>query len=272
VVALKPDAPDGWRRRGEVRAKQRDWQKAIDDFSEAVKLYQALKTPTAGDSFGLRNALLGRADAHAELGQWAAAADDIPQAFELLRGGVVVSYQYKLALLRMQLGDPDGYRKARDRLLRISDANLLASPDQAYPTAWAAVLCPDALPDPDRPVRLARQLVSRSPESDAHARLLGAALLRAGQAEEAVKELTRAATLQERAPATWLLLALAHHRLGHADQARQGLARALAEIDRLAQPGSGDHAPWDERLLVQFLRREAEERINAPAGKPPPGR
>jgi hypothetical protein len=72
--------------------------------------------------------------------------------------------------------------------------------------------------------------------------------------------------LQKEAPVTWLLLALAHHRLGHADEARRWLAKAKLWLDLAEQnpdvPGEGGLAawnmlPWQERVLLQLLRREA---------------
>jgi tetratricopeptide (TPR) repeat protein len=273
LIALQPDQPNNWYYRGVARLRLREWPGVIDDLSEALKRYQGLKTPTAADSFRQQDALLGRAEAHAELGRWSAADADLRQALAVQTPGPIsAAYRYKQGLVRLQLGDRDGYRQVCAALGKASDESLLANPVEAYHAAWAWVLLPDAVADYDRPIRLARQLVTRAPKSYAEARLLGAAQLRAGKAEEAVQELTRATTLQENAPAAWLLLALAHHRLGHADEARRWLAKAVPDTDRPPQRAPGGQIPWNERLVLQFLRQEAVGQINPPAATAPPGR
>jgi hypothetical protein len=90
--------------------------------------------------------------------------------------------------------------------------------------------------------------------------------LRAGKFEVAIRELTRAAVLQQEAMGTWLLLALAHHRLGHADEGRHWLEKALLKIEILSRQiprDSGGLSEWDrlplqERVTIQILLREAE--------------
>ena len=62
----------------------------------------------------------------------------------------------------------------------------------------------------------------------------------------------------------WLVLAMVHQRLGHDDQARQWLNKAVQWIDQAAprQPsGTRPILPvpsWTDRLEVLLLRREAE--------------
>src|SRR5262249_26383805 len=149
----------------------------IDDLSEAVKRYEKRHAPTANDSFLHRDALFGRAEAHAELGRWSAAEADFQQiAAVRTPEPISAAYRYRQGLVRLQFGDRDGYRLACAALGKASDEFLLARPAEAFNAAWAWVLLPDAVADHDRPVRLARQLATRSPKSYAHARLLGAAL------------------------------------------------------------------------------------------------
>src|SRR5262249_39648120 len=98
--------------------------------------------------------------------------------------------------------------------------------------------------------------------NDFCARTLGAAYLRTGKIELAIKELTRANALNER-PATWLLLSLAHRRLGKVDEARQWLDKADQWIDRARKAApdatvSWDRLPWTDRVLLGLLRREAQ--------------
>jgi hypothetical protein len=63
----------------------------------------------------------------------------------------------------------------------------------------------------------------------------------------------------------WLLLAIAHHHLGHAQEAKRCLGNAVQWIEQAdrrqlndpagTQPGWGD---WHERIWVPLLRREVE--------------
>jgi hypothetical protein len=55
-------------------------------------------------------------------------------------------------------------------------------------------------------------------------------------------------------------LAMAHHRLGHAEQARHWLDKASRQGER-PKPAktSGAPFPWNRRLTLQLLRREAEQ-------------
>jgi hypothetical protein len=84
---------------------------------------------------------------------------------------------------------------------------------------------------------------------------LGIALYRAGRFEEAIQRLEEA--IQARGggqghPEDWPFLAMAHHRLGHRDQARRWLER-LRDDRAIADPAR----PWDE-LELRLLRSEAE--------------
>jgi hypothetical protein len=69
---------------------------------------------------------------------------------------------------------------------------------------------------------------------------------------------------------------MAHHRLGHAEEARKWLDKAVAAIDRATQdPPDGSslesRIDWKTRLSFRVLRREAESLIGGPAsGGPKP--
>jgi hypothetical protein len=65
-------------------------------------------------------------------------------------------------------------------------------------------------------------------------------------------------------PYVCLFLAMAHHRLGHAADAKQWLDKALRECAESVPNWS-----WDNKLRVNLLRREAETLIT---GKPAEGK
>jgi tetratricopeptide (TPR) repeat protein len=119
-------------------------------------------------------------------------------------------------------------------------------------------------------VELAHRAVDANPRDYPRARALGAALYRAGQHEAAVRQLNDAAALRPiPSPSVWLFLALAHHRLGHKDEARRLLEQATKWIEETRQrkpDGSGqlltwERLPWTERAALDALRREAEKEL-----------
>ena len=197
-----------------------------------------------------------RGSAYAQMNEWPKAAED----FEVGRQLANPEAWYLYAMLRLQLGQNENYQKACTELLerylktaKIDSTNLLA---------WTCVLAPEAVPNMAEVVALAEKLAANDPKSVFCARTLGAAYLRTGKIEEAIKELTRADGLQQ-LPTTWLLLSLAHRRLGKIDEARQWLDKAVQWIDRAGKAApdaadSWDRLPWSDRVLLGLLRREAE--------------
>jgi tetratricopeptide (TPR) repeat protein len=103
---------------------------------------------------------------------------------------------------------------------------------------------------------------------------LGAALYRAGKFNAAVQRLNKAIKEEGKGGTAWdwLFLAMAHHRLGHAAEAKQWLAKAVQWIEKASNPkpdkAAGTPLPWDQRLELKVLRREAEELILGKAAVP----
>jgi tetratricopeptide (TPR) repeat protein len=93
-------------------------------------------------------------------------------------------------------------------------------------------------------------------------RILGAAFYRAGRFADAIRSLEE--SHQNRGddgdPRGFAFLAMAHHRLGHRDEAKRWL-------DKLAtyRPKAGSDFSWDD-VEIRILRREAEAVI---LGSPP---
>jgi Flp pilus assembly protein TadD len=109
---------------------------------------------------------------------------------------------------------------------------------------------------------MARAVAKANPKLPVAHHTLGAVLHRAAKHEEAVTELSEAVKLHPEGglPVTYLFLAMAHHRLGQADEAKQYLDRAVKASEK-NQP-----VVWMNRLEWQLLRREAEQLIQH---KPP---
>jgi len=115
------------------------------------------------------------------------------------------------------------------------------------------------------PVTLAEMAVARDPQNSWFANSLGATLFRAGRFDEAVQRLSAVSTEWEKAAAktttysptySWFFLAMAHHRLGHAEEGRQWLDKAVQQMNEETR---NESIAWNRRATLQLFRREAEE-------------
>jgi WD40 repeat protein/tetratricopeptide (TPR) repeat protein/predicted Ser/Thr protein kinase len=262
-----PGMRDAWVlffRRGETRFRLGQMDKVIEDLSQALKM-----NPDHGPS------RYGRGLAHAALGDLERAATDFADA--LRRPGVPATAWCDLAKARLYLNDVTRYREACARGLQdfgnTEDAVLAAS------LAWTCSLVPGGSSDPEQAVRLAQVAITRNAESYVSQRTLGATLYRAGRFPEAIDHLTRAIPLRKRpSPSTWFFLAMAHHRANHPEEARKWLdkAREWIEQSRRRKPGAGgddkplswEKLPWNERVVLTVLQREAETLIQGNPAKP----
>jgi eukaryotic-like serine/threonine-protein kinase len=139
-------------------------------------------------------------------------------------------------------------RRARD-LLRDA-ARPGGDPTAPHHLIWFLVSCPVAeFRDPAEAIRMVQNLLERAPDSWVAWATLGAAHYRAGNHRDAIEALERAAALNQGEILYYgFFLAMAHHRLGHKDQARTGFDRTVLWLKE---------APRDEDALR--LRAEAAE-------------
>jgi WD40 repeat protein/serine/threonine protein kinase/tetratricopeptide (TPR) repeat protein len=198
--------------------------------------------------------------------QWERSAEDFGKNIGTYPNSLGLRRQHILALVIP--GNKAGVRRACENLLKRFGGT--TDPAQANDVAWCCVLAPDAVADPKAPVRLAEAaLVGQAETGSARGdvlKTLGATLYRAGRFEEAIHRLDE--SIQTRGdggdPRAFAFLALAHHRLGHRDQAERWLAKLLA-----SQPNEGfDFSRYD--VEIRILRREAESLImgGRPAASP----
>jgi hypothetical protein len=142
---------------------------------------------------------------------------------------------------------------------------MTTNPRIADNVAWSSVMAVSEEPDLSETVRLAELAVNGVPEDRKWWFLstVSAALYRAGRFAEAVRRLEDG--IQKRkgrsSEADWVFLAMAHHRLGHHDEARRWLDRGGERSERVRFPvrGSGfaSHEFW-VKLEIRLLRAEAE--------------
>ncbi len=130
--------------------------------------------------------------------------------------------------------------------------------------------------EPDPAVAQARRAVELSPWDPVCVSTLGVALYRAGQYAESITILERGleASHVETDACDLFFLAMAHHRLGHADLARARFERAALWIQDRPDPykrGPGERAAFGERRAGQLtaFRAEAEAVLAGPRAELP---
>jgi tetratricopeptide (TPR) repeat protein len=181
-------------------------------------------------------------------------------------------------LLYLRDGNRDGYRSMCADMLQCFGKT--DDPNNAELSAWTCIWTSNAVADAAQPVNLAEKATAKEPKKFSYCSTLGAVLYRAGRFEDAIKRLTEASALkpdpEDIRAYNWFFLAMAHHRLGHADKARQWLEKALQDTEKTLKPSSAPAAEaqenaiyptgpmpptWNRKLQLQLLRREAEEQI-----------
>jgi len=143
--------------------------------------------------------------------------------------------------------------------------------------AYTRLLVADGLTEADtaRLEQLAKTALDSKPDSEAYLETYGAALYRAGQVLDRVGKKPADAKFREaveqldgKGGSVWqqCFLAMAHHRLGHVEEARAWLTKAVRQIEAAKNSG------WEERVQWHFLRQEAETTLGwrVPEASVPP--
>jgi tetratricopeptide (TPR) repeat protein len=183
-----------------------------------------------------------------------------------------------VAPLMLQLGDVDGYRQACREML--AQGNQTGDCEIAEEIAKTCLLIPDAVSDLRPALQLAERAVSGTEQHHGYRWFLlakGMADYRARKFANALDPLNKTLSLEgEPWYHSWpylkgmalLFLAMAHHRLGQADQAQKAFHQALEEMEqkypeigRTKELGPG----WDELLRFHVARQEAEQLLKGQA-------
>jgi eukaryotic-like serine/threonine-protein kinase len=208
-----------------------------------------------------------RADVFAERGEWDKAAANYALAFAG-QGSANPNHWFEYALIQLQLGDAEGYRKTCGHMLeRFGQTTVV---DDLVVLAHTCVVGPGALGDGDRVRQLAEQRLAQTPPPSAHhvwsVHVLGLACYRDGSDADAVACLEKGLSEEpgwDHAVLNWLVLAMAEQHLGHAARGKEYLDKADDWIARKAQTAfqAGGGVPldwrWRDWLMVQLFRREA---------------
>jgi tetratricopeptide (TPR) repeat protein len=203
-----------------------------------------------------------RANAHAEMSMWDQASHDFAWAVAL--GPGTVNVWYGRALARLAADDLTGYRKVCERLQRRFGQNV--NYQTAQTMAWICMLGPDALADYRGLVQVLERAVAMHPNTCTYYHPLGWILYRAGRPEMAIQRLRDAIKFHPKNDGLvddWLILAMAHQRLGHADEARKWFNKASRRIElEIGQQPATDSGQqpltWVQRAEIRILHREAQ--------------
>lgn len=195
---------------------------------------------------------LRRSNARAELGRWKEALDDHVAVVDQTAKRPAAQSQLALLYLRNQQR-ADYERIGKGMLVKAGhDRDALAH------AIWTCNLDGEAKLERTYLVQVAERLAAEKKDAESRA-LLGAALYRAGRYEEAVGQLAplMESLADEEARESAGFLALAHHHLAKAEDARHWLRLAQEKRDLPA-----DHAAtWPRRLALRWLTCEAEAAI-----------
>jgi serine/threonine protein kinase/tetratricopeptide (TPR) repeat protein len=164
-------------------------------------------------------------------------------------------------------GDQAAYRAWCERLRKQFEQR--PSNYTAFLLARAAVLAPNTCDDPSCLVRWAERGAKDQPKAPHVLYVQGLAYLRAGRLNESVQYFHASLTDSRHwlDISNWLGLALAHHHLGHAAEARSWLEKVRKWIDGQQRERANNAVHFTPPLLVTdwvevlVLRREAETLI-----------
>ena len=266
AIELNPNIPIYWSNRGDIFTRLGQWDNAISDLSKSIGLNP-----------GFATAWILRGSAHASVGQWEKASEDLAKAGSL--PNALPAAWSNLALVRLQLEDPKGYRQACARLVeKWMDRQ---NPQLAVLIAWTGSVAPESGVDLGRLVQVLEKNEKNALKPDyPYLRALGSALYRSGKSAEAIKKLQEAVNIRKQpTPSVWIFLAMAHHQLGQKDDAQKWLEKTAVWLEEMQSKNSEAEAkagvswknlPWTERLALEKTFREAKNLLKNPGKKDNP--
>ncbi|MCA9011533.1 MAG: tetratricopeptide repeat protein, partial [Planctomycetaceae bacterium] len=226
--------------------------------------------------------LRDRVNLYAVRGDWKVALTDALHVFNLKQDA---HYQYEVAMVYLKLGQTAEYQQLCQEMFEQTRDDVLGA--RATDAAWIAALMPDSLPDLQSAAPVLREAVVRNPDDEdlpIYLLSLGALLYRTGHVEEAIEPLSRvsfnleefelnADAFDDVLPGTaWYMAAMAHHNLGHYQEARKWCDKAEAYTERtFAQPAAvqsrmfnqPEPTYWYQRVALEQLQHEARTVLNA---------
>jgi serine/threonine protein kinase/Flp pilus assembly protein TadD len=239
-----------------------NWAAAHERFAKAVEIQPELRT-----------IYVHRAKLYTTLALWERAAGDYDRCF-LLAPRAAAPMWFEHALLKRAVGDEEGYRRACHGF--VDQFGGSAAGNHRYYLIRACVLSPQPPADPADLVRRAEEVISGwyVPWT---VHTAGMAHLRARNFEKAAARLREALELdtrEEERVLHYAPLAMALHRQGRSDEARQTLAKAEQSVEqgiKAAFEGPLGTIPvrWWDHLEGYLFYREAKALITGESAEDP---
>jgi choice-of-anchor C domain-containing protein len=243
----------------------------------AVEIYRTIAQadPSNGALLSQYNAASkDLADTWIQAGLWQAAVKeyrDYLKSLPNLDPGEIRAREWVgLACLQLCAQDEAGFRKTCTTMTeRFGSAK---DPKAGAIAAWASSLTPHPQGDMDKLIERVKGCSAAEPGTSWLNFILGLALLRADKCELAIAQATTATrdTRWETRFLNYPVLAMAHHRLGHSEEALKYLNMSQAEWNRRSPlPRQVDSLvvwavptnPWYDWLSFELLYREAAHQI-----------
>jgi len=251
AILCDPVSPLPWVERGLWFAEWEDYQKADADFAQAGQKH--LDDPALWEEIGRL---------HFDREQWDKAMHDYTQVVRLQPAADPrLLFRHGYVLLRGN--DRAGYRQAcRNMLQRYRQGN------DAHELNWTVRTCildAGAVADPGQLVAAAHKALARRPGHSGILFALAAAHYRARQFDKAIQRSQEALKGTTRLDGddrvlSWLVLAMAHQRLGQTETARKWLKQAVQWLEEHGKEERQSDA-WHNRLIAECLHREAQTLI-----------
>ncbi len=227
-------------------------------FEQAAQEYSSARRLCPSDSRILLETHRNQGCGYVASGQWSRAAEEFTAAAELQPDDV---YHWLFrAAAHLGAGDVQAYRQTCVAMVQHFEDT--EDPRSARYTVYTCVMRPDALPDVACLMPLAR---TADPAWNGDEYMLAAALYRAAHFDEALRCFDATAKTYPPRASHCCFWAMAHHRLGNANEARRRLDEAkrwIAEANHQTHDHPSSNAPtwaaWYEHILYPLLIREAE--------------
>jgi|GEM_PF-860572 len=219
---------------GRLAEAAKSWQRDLDALETATR--------QGRDRSSLTHQLLAMrrtvGQHYARAGLWTEAAAQYSRLIQ--EENVPMSDYFRAACLALRAGDVAAYRRVRERMVQRSKES------QELPFApgwhsWAEILADDGGPNPSAAIERIQTIADKDPSHAWLCHLLGLAHYRAGQFVEAIAQASNSNTLSNTPQKGWPahiangpVLAMAHHRLGHAAEAHRWLEKSREEWRRLS--------------------------------------
>jgi tetratricopeptide (TPR) repeat protein len=257
---------------GDLEKKAQRFPSAIRRWHKGLEILEAVVREEPRDNqlstqLAVSHRQIG--DFYAEIGLWEEAAQHFGKVFaqQPPEDDGFIWRQY--ATLLLLVGDKAAYSAHCARILGkfggVSDPNML------WNTANACGLAPEGITDAARLVQLAKQGQVPGVREPWRDWVVGLAYYRAGQFQEAIQYLGGSEFLRDLP--SMCVVAMAHHRLGHAEEARKWLRKAEERYtagiqDALVAPSLHSWDPydrWTNWAWLPIFHREAKALIEGSA-------